>query len=167
MRSESEDKGKIIKVPRFMKELGFSTSPSRSKVMSKIRGVNTKPELRLRKALWAHGLRFRIHPKYVPGLPDIYIAKYRLVIFVDGDFWHGYQWDLTKVRLKTNINFWIAKIERNIQRDAYINSVLTGRGYTVMRFWEHDIKSALDKCVNQVLLYIEAAKIAPIPEANR
>jgi len=82
---------------------------------------------------------------------------------VDGDFWHGYNWAKRRQALKKNTEFWIPKIERNIQRDRYVNESLTLMGYTVMRFWENEIKDNLSACVNQVLLYIEAAKTGKVP----
>jgi len=150
-----------IKVPRFEESAGFYTTKQRSKTMSKIRGKNSKPEMLLRKALWNKNIRFRIHRSDLPGRPDLVIEKYKLVIFIDGDFWHRYNWQLRKP--KTNTSFWIPKIERNMQRDRFVNKQLTEVGYTVMRFWEHQVKENLDACVNQVLLYIEAAKVLKIP----
>lgn len=129
--------------------------------MSKIRGKNSKPELLLRKALWAKHIRFRIHRKDLPGNPDLVIDKYQLAIFVDGDFWHGYEWKARKP--KTNQHFWIPKIERNMQRDQFANQQLTEMGYTVMRFWEHQIRKNLQACINQVMLYLEAARLGRIP----
>lgn len=79
-----------IKVPRFGEATGFYTTKQRSYNMSQIKGKNSKPELMLRKALWAKNLRFRLHDKTLPGKPDIVIKKYRLPIFIDGEFWHGY-----------------------------------------------------------------------------
>lgn len=150
-----------IKVPRFEEDKGFYTTKLRSKTMSKIRGKNSKPEMLLRKALWAKNIRFRVHKKDLLGRPDIVIEKYKLVIFVDGDFWHGHQWP--KIKPKTNQNFWWPKIERNIQRDQFVNEKLTELGYTVMRFWEHEVKNNLTACVNQVLLFIEASRTIQIP----
>jgi len=155
-----------IKVPRFEESAGFYTTTQRSQNMSKIKAKNSLPELKLRKALWVRNVRFRIHPKKIPGKPDIVINKYRLAIFVDGDFWHGYKWDERKASIKTNSRFWIPKIERNIQRDRNVNQQLNARGYTVMRFWEHEVNEHLTACVNQVMLYIEAAKVAAIPQAD-
>ncbi|WP_316844867.1 very short patch repair endonuclease [Pedobacter psychrodurus] len=152
-----------IQVPRFEESAGFYTTAKRSSNMSKIRAKNSLPELKLRKALWAKCIRFRIHPDNFPGKPDLIINKYRLAIFVDGDFWHGYNWEEKKTTLKTNSKFWIPKIERNMQRDRHINEQLNAKGYTVMRFWEHDVKENLGNYVNQVLLYIEAARSAVIP----
>lgn len=152
----------VIKVPRFEESAGFYTTKQRSKTMAKIKGRNSKPELRLRKALWKHNIRFRLYRKDLPGRPDLVIEKYRLVIFVDGDFWHGYQWQQRKP--KTNQKFWIPKIERNMQRDKYVNNSLQAMGYVVMRFWEHEIQKNLPACINQIKLYIEAAKKGNIPE---
>lgn len=118
----------------------------------------------LRKALWKKNLRFRIHTRQIPGKPDIFIKKYRLVIFIDGGFWHGYEWPAVKARLKTNIDFWVAKIERNIARDRANNHLLLESGYTVMRFWDHQILKELDKCVNQIMLYVESSCEGTIPE---
>ena len=150
-----------IKVPKFDEAAGFYTSKLRNKTMSKIRGKNSKPELLLRKALWAKNIRFRLHKKDLIGRPDLVIDRYKLAIFVDGDFWHGYQWH--KRKPKTNQNFWLAKIERNIQRDQFVNQKLADLGYTVMRFWEHEVKDNLQACVNQVLLFIETSRVIKIP----
>lgn len=150
-----------IKVPKFEESAGFYTTKQRSKTMSKIRAKNSIPEMLLRKALWSKNIRFRIHRKDLPGKPDLVINKYRLAVFVDGDFWHGYNWSNQKP--KSNLGFWIPKIERNMQRDQFANQSLQQMGYTVMRFWEHEVKENLSACVNQVLLYIEAAKVQRIP----
>lgn len=155
-----------IKVPRFEESAGFYTTPQHSKTMAKNKGKNSGPELKLRKALWAKNIRFRIHPKGFPGKPDLVINKYRLAIFVDGDFWHGYQWEEKKQAFKKNVDFWIPKIERNMQRDQEINELLIAKGYTVMRFWEHQIMEKLALCVNQIALFIEAARIGVLPNLD-
>tara|TARA_R110001583_G_scaffold30477_9_gene105425 strand:- start:1076 stop:1540 length:465 start_codon:yes stop_codon:yes gene_type:complete len=144
-----------IKVPRFNEASGFYTTKKRSKIMSKIRAKNSKPELLFRKALWKKGVRYRINTKKLPGKPDVSIQKYKLAIFVDGEFWHGYNWNERKKKLNTNRDFWIPKIERNMQRDLEVNSALHDLGYTVFRFWEHEIKKELEKCINDVLVYID------------
>lgn len=155
-----------IKVPRFHESGGFYTTRQRSKTMAKIKGKNTKPEMMLRRALWAKNLRFRIHDKELAGKPDIIIKKYKLVIFVDGEFWHGYQWDKTKSQIKTNRAFWIPKIERNMQKDRSADRQLQDLGYTVFRFWADDVRKSLEACVNQVMLYIESAKEIRIPYSD-
>ena len=143
-----------IKVPRFNEESGFYTTKKRSKIMSKIRGKNTKPELLFRKALWKKGVRYRVDNKKLPGKPDVSIQKYKLAIFIDGEFWHGYNWDERKDNIKSNRGFWVPKIERNMQRDREVNRQLNNMGYTVFRFWEKEIKNELNKCINDILVYI-------------
>lgn len=150
-----------IVVPRFEEAAGFYTTKQRSKTMAKIKGKNSRPEMLLRQALWAKNMRFRIHRKDLPGKPDLVIEKYRLAIFVDGDFWHGY--GLDKRNFNSNQAFWVPKLKRNMQRDQFINQTLTDLGYTVMRFWEHEVKTNSTACVNQVMLYVEAAKKLRIP----
>lgn len=148
-----------IKVPRFNEASGFYTTKKRSKIMGKIKGKNSKPELLFRKALWAKGIRYRINNKTLPGKPDISIKKYKLAIFIDGEFWHGYNWDERKNTIKSNRRFWIPKIERNLQRDKEVNQALQDMGYTVFRFWAKDLKTELGKCINDVLVYINTGNI--------
>lgn len=143
-----------IKVPKFSEEEGFYTTKKRSKIMSKIRGKNSKPEMRFRRALWAKGVMYRVDSKQLPGRPDVSIKKFRLAIFIDGEFWHGYNWDERKDKIKSNRKFWIPKIERNIQRDREVNHQLDEMGFTVFRFWESEIKNDLNKCINDVMVYI-------------
>lgn len=144
-----------IKVPRFSEALGFYTTPQRSKQMSKIRGKNTKPELLFRKALWAKGFRYRVDYKKLMGRPDIVLKKYKTVIFIDGEFWHGHHWEARKHKIKTNREFWIPKIERNMQRDKEVNYALRKQGYTVFRFWEKEVKKDLEHCLEQVIKHLK------------
>ena len=123
----------------------------RSYNMSRIKSKDTKPEVLVRKFLHANGFRFRLYDKKLPGKPDIVSKKYRIAIFVDGEFWHGYNWDEKKKKIKSNRNFWIPKIERNIERDKEINEKLINLGYVVFRFWEHQIRKELDNCVNRIM----------------
>ena len=148
-----------IKVPRFNEESGFFTTPKRSKIMSKIRGKNTKPELAFRKALYASGYRYRIDYKKLIGKPDILLKKYKTAIFIDGEYWHGYKWAERKPKVKTNREFWIAKIERNMQRDNEVNTELKRLGYTVFRFWESEIKKELDSCLQKVIVHLDSVKL--------
>ncbi|MDO6516243.1 very short patch repair endonuclease [Zobellia uliginosa] len=145
-----------IKVPRFNEESGFYTTAKRSKIMSKIKGKNTKPELAFRKALYAAGYRYRVDYKKLIGKPDIALKKYKTVIFIDGEYWHGYNWEERKPKVKTNREFWIAKIERNIQRDEEVNVELERLGYKVFRFWETEIKKELDRCLGDVLRHLRS-----------
>ena len=144
-----------IIVPRFNEESGFYTTPKRSKIMSKIRGKNTKPELAFRKALYAAGYRYRIDYKKLIGKPDIALPKYKTVIFIDGEYWHGKNWEERKPKVKTNREFWIAKIERNIQRDKEVNFELEKLGYTIFRFWETDVKKNLESCLAKTIEHLQ------------
>lgn len=149
-----------IPVPRFNEENGFYTSAQRSRMMSKIRGKNTRPEMLLRKALWHAGLRYRLHKKSLPGRPDIAIQRLKIAIFVDGEFWHGYQWEEKQHKIKTNRAFWIPKIERNMQRDREVNEQLRRMGYHVLRFWENEVRKELGACIKQVLDLVELQKMS-------
>ncbi|QEK99465.1 very short patch repair endonuclease [Olivibacter sp. LS-1] len=155
-----------IKVPRFKETAGFYTTKQRSRIMSKIKGKDSKPELKLRKALWAKNLRFRLHDKDLPGKPDIVIKKYKLAIFIDGEFWHGYNWEENKSRIKSNRAFWIPKIQRNMQKDRQDHEALRAIGFTVFRFWSKEVTNNLPKVVNQIMLFIETAKEIRIPYKN-
>lgn len=154
-----DDDSEKIHVPRFEEKAGFYTSAKRSRNMSRIRSKNSKPELLLRKALWAKNIRFRLHDKSLPGTPDIVIKKYKLVIFVDGEFWHGFDWKNNRNRIKSNRLFWIPKIERNIQKDVRTNRALADMNYTVFRFWSQDIIKNLAVVLNQIELFLEARKL--------
>ncbi len=129
---------------------GFETTKERSDLMRKIKAKDTTPEIILRKALWSEGIRYRKENKGIVGNPDIAIKKYKLAIFIDGEFWHGYNWQEKKVKIKSNREYWIKKIEKNITRDKKYNQLLKEQNWVVLRFWEHEIKKELDKCVDKV-----------------
>ncbi|MDR2284319.1 MAG: very short patch repair endonuclease [Sphingobacterium sp.] len=158
MRNYDDDSEKIV-VPRFEESAGFYTSKQRSYNMSRIRSKNSKPELILRKALWSRNIRFRLHDKSLPGRPDIVIKKYKLVIFVDGEFWHGFDWKNNRERIKSNRLFWIPKIERNMQKDERVNRALRDMGYTVFRFWSQDVLKKLPTVLNQIELFLETRRL--------
>ncbi|MBD1435174.1 very short patch repair endonuclease [Sphingobacterium sp. DN00404] len=158
MQSYDEEEHRI-KVPRFEESAGFYTSRQRSFNMSRIKGKNSKPEMILRRALWAKNIRFRLHDKSLPGSPDIVIKKYKLAIFVDGEFWHGFEWKKRHAQIKSNRLFWIPKIERNMQKDGLANRALRNMGYTVFRFWSQDILKDLPKVLNQIELFLETRKM--------
>lgn len=147
-----------ILVPRFNEESGFYTTKLRSNQMSKIRAKNTKPELAFRKALWKKGIRYRVNSKKLPGKPDIAINKYKTIVFVDGAFWHGFDWENKRGKIKSNRGFWIPKIERNMQRDHEVNALLKDKGFTVFRFWCHDLKKDMEKCIDTVVDHVNKEK---------
>lgn len=120
--------------------------------MSHIRGKDTSIEIKLRKALWEKGYRYRKNYKKLPGSPDIAITKYKLAIFCDSEFFHGKDWDILKPRLSrgSNPDFWIKKIERNKQRDDENDKKLLFLGWTVIHFWGKDILKRTDECVRVI-----------------
>nr|WP_303816482.1 very short patch repair endonuclease [Acidaminococcus timonensis] len=122
--------------------------------MSKIRGKDTKIEVKLRLALWHMGIRYRKNYRKLPGSPDIALTKYRIAIFCDSDFFHGYNWDARKCRIKSNRDYWIHKIEENIQRDKEYDNLLAEKGWIVLHFWEHQINKDLHGCIDEILSYI-------------
>jgi len=123
------------------------TKEQRSKVMASIKSNGTKIEVLLGKALWAKGHRYRKNDKSLPGTPDFTMKRYKLAIFCDGEFWHGKNWEWKKPRIQQNREFWIAKIERNMARDVRVNQSLAEMGWTVLRFWENDIRKDLEGVV--------------------
>ena len=118
------------------------TPEQRHRCMAAIKGKDTKPEMMVRKYLFSRGLRFRIQVRKLPGRPDIVLPKYKTVIFVDGCFWHGHEGCRYYRLPKSNVDFWKAKIERNIARDARSETELKELGWRVIRVWECDIRAA-------------------------
>jgi DNA mismatch endonuclease (patch repair protein) len=104
----------------------------------------------LRKALWHEGIRYRKNFKALPGKPDIVITKYKIVIFCDGEFWHGKDWKNRKETLKENKEYWISKIEKNIERDNEIDAMLLQQGWNILHFWGKEIEKSLSSCVWEV-----------------
>lgn len=129
---------------------GFTTTSDRSELMKKIRSVDTKAEILLRKKLWTLGYRYRKNPTKYPGKPDILFAKAKVAVFVDGEFWHGYQWAKKKNKIKANRDYWIKKIEVNMARDKKNNERLESMGFTVIRFWEHETITDISQCVETI-----------------
>lgn len=124
----------------------------RRKNMQNIKSCDTKIEVILRKALWKKGYRYRKNYKKLPGKPDIVMTKYKIVIFCDGEFFHGKDWDILKSKLQksNNSEFWIKKISRNIERADEVDKELLFLGWTVIHFWGEDIKKKTDECVKVI-----------------
>jgi len=123
------------------------TQEQRSYMMSRVRSKNTRPELLVRKLTHARGLRFRKHCTYLPGRPDLVFARARVVVFVDGDYWHGWRFPAWSGKLAT---YWKQKIERNRCRDVRTFRKLRRGGWLVLRIWEHDIKRDCTGCVDRI-----------------
>lgn len=114
---------------------------TRSYNMSQIKGKDTKPELLVRKFLFSHGFRYRLHDKKLPGKPDIVLPKYRTAIFVNGCFWHGHE-NCQYFKLpKTRTKWWKTKIERNVSNDQLKTNALKTMGYNIITIWECQIKN--------------------------
>lgn len=126
------------------------TSAQRSRNMSLIRNKNTKPELRLRSLLHASGLRFRLHRPDLPGRPDIVLPKYRAVIFVHGCFWHRHENCIYATTPKTRPDFWAAKFEATVARDAKKSSQLEVSGWHVHTVWECELKEDAERVVTRL-----------------
>lgn len=122
---------------------------SRSEIMSRIKSKDTSIEIKLRKALWREGLRYRKNCKDVFGTPDICFKKDKIAVFCDSAFWHGKKY-MEGERFKTNVEFWENKIKKNMARDKKVNETLKSEGWTVLRFWDEDINKRLDECVEVV-----------------
>jgi DNA mismatch endonuclease (patch repair protein) len=127
----------------------------RSYTMSCIRGKATSIEVALQKALWHRGIRYRKNYRKIPGAPDIAITRYKIAVFCDGGFWHGKDWDQTKRRLKRNRDYWIKKIEGNMERDKRFTDELQKQGWYVLRCWGNEIESDVDGCVDEILRAID------------
>ena len=127
----------------------------RSQNMAKIKSKNTKAERVLRLALWHRGIRYRKNWRKLPGSPDIAITKFKIAIFVDGDFWHarGHEQDPGE-QVATNKEFWKKKLARNVERDKEVNDQLTQAGWLVLRFWESDIKKNIGAAVAEIKRYL-------------
>ena len=122
-----------------------------TKNMRNNKSKDTKPELMLRKELWKRGLRYRKNYKKIIGKPDIVFVSNKIAIFVDGKMWHGYDWENQKNDFKSHREFWIPKIERNIERDKEVTEQLHSDGWTVLLFWDFDIRKNLSTCVSKIL----------------
>lgn len=126
------------------------TKEQRRKNMQAIRSKDTSIEVMLRKALWEKGIRYRKNYSNLPGKPDIVITKYKIAIFCDSEFWHGYDWPLSKEKIKSNREYWIPKIENNIARDQRNTYLLENQGWIVLRFWEKEIRNNLPLCFERI-----------------
>ncbi len=138
----------MTKEPRFHGKTTEQTSYN----MRKIRGKDTKIEVVLRKALWRKGYRYRKNYKAIPGCPDIALTKYKIAIFCDGEFFHGKDWEVLRPKLEKgkNPDYWIAKIQRNMDRDIEKDKELTHQGWTVLHFWGKDIIKKTDECMKAI-----------------
>lgn len=126
------------------------TPEQRQKNMKAIKNKDSEIEVLLRKELWLRGLRYRKNYKKIIGKPDIVFIRKKVAVFCDSEFWHGYDWENRKNDIKSNRDFWIKKIERNIQRDIEVTEILKNDGWSVLRFWGNDIKKRTVECADEI-----------------
>lgn len=126
--------------------------------MKQVKNKDSKIEIMLRRELWSRGIRYRKNVKTVTGKPDIAFIGKKIAVFIDGEFWHGYNWEVRKNDFKTNREFWIPKIERNMERDKEVTKALQESGWTVIRFWGNEIKKNVIQCADIIQKELERRK---------
>ena len=126
------------------------TPEQRHKNMQAVKSKDSQIELLLRQELWKRGLRYRKNVKSVFGHPDVAFIGNKVAVFCDSEFWHGYDWENRKSDIKSNKDFWITKIERNMARDKEVNDYLIAHGWTVLRFWGKEIQKDVAHCVDLI-----------------
>ena len=126
------------------------TPEQRRRNMQAVKNKDSKIELLLRNELWRRGLHYRKNVKSVYGHPDIAFIGKKVAVFVDSEFWHGYDWKNRKKDFKSHQEFWIPKIERNIQRDIEVTERLKSEGWTVLRFWGKEITKNVQYCAEKI-----------------
>ena len=126
------------------------TSEQISFNMRRVKNKDSAIELALRKELWNRGLRYRKNVTSVYGKPDIAFIGKKIAVFCDSEFWHGYAWEITQDEFQSRRDFWIPKIERNMQRDREVNEKLRSEGWIVLRFWGKEIKRNVKACADTI-----------------
>ena len=135
------------------------TPEQRHRNMKAVKNKGSRIETMLCKELWRRGLRYRKNYTKVYGKPDIVFVGKKVAIFCDSEFWHGFNWEERKNDIKSRREFWIPKIERNIDRDKEVTGALTQAGWVVLRFWGTDIKKNMTACVEEVKKAISLLKV--------
>ena len=126
------------------------TPEQRRKNMQAVKNKDSQIELTLRKALWERGLRYRKNVNKIFGHPDVAFIGLKVAVFCDSEFWHGHDWKIRKSDIKSNREFWINKIERNIQRDKEVTAALEADGWIVLRYWGKDIMARTSEIAEEI-----------------
>lgn len=126
--------------------------------MKCVKNKDSQIEILLRKELWKRGLRYQKNATGIFGKPDLVFKGKKVAVFCDSEFWHGYNWNERKKDFKSHQEFWIPKIERNMERDKEVNNELINQGWTVLRFWGKDIKKNVSKCSDIIEIAIKEKK---------
>ena len=134
------------------------TPEQRHKNMQAVKNKDSKIETILRKELWSRGLYYRKNVRTILGKPDIAFKQKKVAVFCDSEFWHGFNWDSRKNDFKSNQDFWIPKIERNMERDIEVNKKLISDGWIVIRFWGKEIKNETSHCADIIEKAIKERK---------
>lgn len=124
------------------------TPEQRRKNMQAVKNKDSKIEVLLRQELWSRGIRYRKNVNRIYGKPDIVFIGKKIAVFCDSEFWHGYNWEERKKDFKSHQEFWIPKIERNMERDAEVTAKLESEGWIVLRFWGNEIKKNTAQCAD-------------------
>jgi DNA mismatch endonuclease (patch repair protein) len=124
--------------------------------MSRVRSSGSEIERLLGQALWAAGIRYRKQYNRIPGKPDFVVVRAKVAVFCDSSFWHGRGWPESACQLKSNREFWLPKITRNIARDRQVGQMLKRMGWRVMRFWDDRIKRDAAGCASRVVAAVQA-----------
>ena len=154
---------------------GIKANRDISAIMRRVRSSDTKLEVMFRKSLWNRGFRYRVCPVNLPGKPDVVLSSKRLAIFIDGDFWHGGQWQKRKLSAleeqfqgTSSKEYWLRKIRGNMKRDCAATTSLLSKGWTVLRFWESEVQKNLEKCIELTLEVVkkevEPTKLSLVPQ---
>lgn len=142
----------------------YDTNPDVQKRMACVHLKHSATEVAIAKALWHKGFRYRLNYRKLPGSPDIAILRYKIAVFVDGEFWHGYHWTERREKLKSNREYWIEKIEENKARDIKNDRKLVDIGWTPIHFWENEVKKDLQGCLCTIDSIIVQNRIEALPE---
>lgn len=124
------------------------TPEQRRRNMQAVKNKDSQIEILLRKELWSRGIRYRKNSNKIFGKPDIVFIGKKIAVFCDSEFWHGYNWEERKKDFKSHQEFWIPKIERNIERDQEVTKKLEAEGWIVLRFWGNQIKKNVTQCAD-------------------
>ncbi len=131
------------------------TDEATSRRMANVKLKHGVEESLLAKGLWAAGIRYRLNYRKVPGSPDIAITKHKIAVFVDGEFWHGYDWENRKRKLIRNREYWIEKIEENIARDKKVDAALIEKGWRPVHFWSKEVIKDVEHCLSTIKMMID------------
>ena len=133
----------------------YDTAEKTSRRMAKVKLKHGDVEAAVAKVLYHRGLRYRFDDKRLPGSPDLAILKYHVAVFIDGEFWHGHNWEVRKEKLKRNREYWVQKIEENMERDRRVDAELRAMEWHPLHFWSKEAGKDIERCANEICEYIK------------